>query len=124
MKVMLVAGARPNFMKVAPLFHALSRRKELARDAGIDLRVSIVHTGQHYDPNMSDIFFRELEMPAPDRHLDVGPGSHAGQTARIMMAFEKVLSEDRPDLVIVVGDVNSTVACSLTAKKLGVRVAH
>src|SRR5512134_150830 len=73
MKVMLVAGARPNFMKVAPLFHAFSRRKELAREAGIDLRVSIVHTGQHYDPNMSDIFFRELEMPAPDRHLDVGP---------------------------------------------------
>jgi UDP-N-acetylglucosamine 2-epimerase (non-hydrolysing) len=124
MKVMLVAGARPNFMKVAPLFHAFSRRKELAREAGIDLRVSIVHTGQHYDPNMSDIFFRELEMPAPDRHLDVGSGSHAGQTAGIMMAFERVLLEDRPDLVIVVGDVNSTVACSLTAKKLGIRVAH
>ena len=124
MKVMLVAGARPNFMKVAPLFHALSARKESARRAGIDLRVSIVHTGQHYDPNMSGIFFRELGMPPPDRHLEVGSGSHAGQTARIMIAFEKALLEDRPDLVVVVGDVNSTVACSLTAKKLGIRVAH
>ncbi len=122
--IMLVAGARPNFMKVAPLFHALSARKESARKAGIDLRVSIVHTGQHYDPNMSDIFFRELGMPAPDRHLDVGSGSHAEQTAKIMVAFEKVLLADRPDLVVVVGDVNSTVACSLTAKKLGIRVAH
>jgi len=124
MKIMLVAGARPNFMKVGPLFHALSGRKELARKAGIDLRVSIVHTGQHYDPNMSDIFFRELGMPAPDRHLDVGSGSHAEQTAKIMVAFEKVLLADRPDLVVVVGDVNSTLACSLTAKKLGIRVAH
>ena len=124
LSIALVAGARPNFMKVAPLFHALSGRKESARKAGIDLRVSIVHTGQHYDPNMSDIFFRELGMPAPDRHLDVGSGSHAEQTAKIMVAFEKVLLADRPDLVVVVGDVNSTVACSLTAKKLGIRVAH
>jgi len=124
LSVALVAGARPNFMKVAPLFHALSDRKESARKAGIDLRVSIVHTGQHYDPNMSEIFFRELGMPAPDRHLDVGSGSHAEQTAKIMMAFEKVLLADRPDWVVVVGDVNSTVACSLTAKKLGIRVAH
>src|SRR3990170_4221980 len=96
MNVMLVAGARPNFMKVGPLFHALSGRKELARKVGVDLRVSIVHTGQHYDPNMSDIFFRELGMPAPDRHLDVGSGSHAEQTAKIMMAFETVLLADRP----------------------------
>jgi len=124
LSIALVAGARPNFMKVAPLFHALSGRKASARRAGIDLRVSIVHTGQHYDPNMSDIFFRELGMPAPDRHLDVGSGSHAEQTAKIMVAFEKVLLSDRPDLVVVVGDVNSTVACSLTAKKLGIRVAH
>jgi len=124
LSVALVAGARPNFMKVAPLFHALSGRKESALKGGIDLRVSIVHTGQHYDPNMSEIFFRELGMPAPDRHLDVGSGSHAEQTAKIMMAFEKVLLADRPDWVVVVGDVNSTVACSLTAKKLGIRVAH
>lgn len=88
------------------------------------MHVSIVHTGQHYDPNMSDVFFRDLGIPAPDRHLDVGSGSHAEQTAKIMVAFEKVLLEDLPDLVVVVGDVNSTVACALTAKKLGVRVAH
>ena len=122
--IALVAGARPNFMKVAPLFHALSRRKESARKAGVDLRVSIVHTGQHYDANMSEVFFRELGMPAPDRHLDVGSGSHAEQTAKIMMAFEKVLQADRPDWVVVVGDVNSTIACALTAKKLGVKVTH
>lgn len=122
--ISLVAGARPNFMKVAPIVHALNARKEVARAAGLSLRVSIVHTGQHYDPNMSDVFFRDLGIPAPDRHLDVGSGSHAEQTAKIMVAFERVLLEDRPDLVVVVGDVNSTVACSLTAKKLGVRVAH
>jgi UDP-N-acetylglucosamine 2-epimerase (non-hydrolysing) len=122
--ICLVAGARPNFMKLAPIAHALQARKKAAEAAGIDLRFSIVHTGQHYDANMSDVFFRELGIPAPDRHLEVGSGSHAEQTARIMVAFEKVLLADRPDLVVVVGDVNSTVACSLTAKKLGVRVAH
>jgi UDP-N-acetylglucosamine 2-epimerase (non-hydrolysing) len=111
-------------MKVAPVVHALQARTDIARTAGIDLRVSIVHTGQHYDANMSDVFFRDLGIPTPDRHLDVGSGSHAEQTAKIMVAFEKVVLEDRPDLVVVVGDVNSTVACSLTAKKLGVRVAH
>ena len=123
-QISLVAGARPNFMKIAPLVHALSARKDSARAAGIDLRISIVHTGQHYDANMSDVFFQELEIPAPDRHLDVGSGSHAEQTAKIMMAFEKVLLDDRPDLVVVVGDVNSTIACALTSKKLGVKVAH
>ena len=123
-QISLVAGARPNFMKIAPLVHALSARKDSARAAGIDLGISLVHTGQHYDANMSDVFFRELEIPAPDRHLDVGSGSHAEQTAKIMMAFEKVLLDDRPDLVVVVGDVNSTIACALTSKKLGVKVAH
>lgn len=122
--ISIVAGARPNFMKVAPLVHALSARKQTALAAGIDLSVSIVHTGQHFDQNMSDIFFQDLEIPAPDRHLEVGSGSHAEQTAKIMVAFEKALLQDRPDLVIVVGDVNSTVACSLTAKKLGIMVAH
>jgi len=122
--ILLVAGARPNFMKIAPLVHAFSARKESARAAGVDLRVSIVHTGQHYNANMSDVFFLELGIPAPDRNLEVGSGSHAEQTARIMVAFEKVLLNDAPDLVVVVGDVNSTVACSLTAKKLGIRVAH
>ena len=124
MKIALVAGARPNFMKVAPVFHALSARKEKARASGVDLHVSIVHTGQHYDENMSEVFFRDLGIPKPDRHLEVGSGSHAEQTARIMVAFEKALLEDRPDLVVVVGDVNSTLACSLTAKKLDIKVAH
>ncbi len=123
-KIALVAGARPNFMKVAPIFHALSARKEAIRASGIDLRISIVHTGQHYDESMSDVFFRDLRIPKPDRHLEVGSGSHAEQSAKIMVSFERVLVEDRPDLVVVVGDVNSTFACSVTAKKLGIDVAH
>src|SRR4030042_3145208 len=122
--ISLVAGARPNFMKLAPIVHAFSARKQHMHDAGIDLNVSIVHTGQHYDPNMSDIFFRDLGIRKPDCYLDVGSGSHARQTAKIMIAFEKFLLEFRPDLVIVVGDVNSTIACALTAKKLGIQVAH
>src|SRR3990172_4455443 len=124
LSIALVAGPRPNFMKIAPLYHALAARKEADRAKGIDLRVSVVHTGQHYDENMSDVFFRDLGIPNPDRHLEVGSGSHAEQTAKIMVAFEKVVLEDRPDFVVVVGDVNSTIACALTAKKLGVRVAH
>jgi len=124
LKIILVAGARPNFMKVAPIFHALSARSEAAFKLGLDLRVCVTHTGQHYDESMSDVFFRDLRMPKPDRHLEVGSGSHAEQTAKIMVAFEKVLLEELPDLVVVVGDVNSTVACALTAKKLGNRVAH
>lgn len=122
--IMLVAGARPNFVKAAPLFHALAARKDEALAAGSDLRLSLVHTGQHYDFNMSDVFFRDLELPAPDHRLESGPGSHAEQTAKVMVAFEKVLRENPADLVIVVGDVNSTIACALTAKKMGVRVAH
>jgi UDP-N-acetylglucosamine 2-epimerase (non-hydrolysing) len=122
--ITVVAGARPNFMKIAPIVRALNARKADAAAAGIDLRVSIVHTGQHYDENMSEVFFREFAIPTPDHHLEVGSGSHAEQTARIMMAFEKVLQKDRPDWVVVVGDVNSTIACTLTAKKMGVKVAH
>jgi UDP-N-acetylglucosamine 2-epimerase (non-hydrolysing) len=122
--ICLVAGARPNFMKVAPIVRVLQARQEGARAAGIELTFSVAHTGQHYDANMSDIFFRDLGIPTPDRHLEVGSGSHAVQTAKVMVAFEKALIEDRPDLVVVVGDVNSTLACSLTAKKLGIRVAH
>ncbi len=124
LRIHLVAGARPNFMKVAPLYHSLTARRDSARTRGIALEVSIVHTGQHYDANMSDVFFRDLGIPAPGRHLEVGSGSHAEQTARIMVAFEKVCLEDRPDLAVVVGDVNSTIACAITAKKTGVRVAH
>jgi UDP-N-acetylglucosamine 2-epimerase (non-hydrolysing) len=112
----LVAAARPNFMKVAPLFHAL--KKEPWAEP------FIVHTGQHYDLNMSDVFFRDLGLPEPHIHLGVGSGSHAEQTGQVMIAYERVLTEDRPDLVVVVGDVNSTAACTLTAVKLGVPVAH
>ena len=116
LKLHLVAAARPNFMKVAPLFHALEK------EPWADPR--IVHTGQHYDLNMSDVFFRDLSLPEPQIHLGVGSGSHAEQTGQVMIAYEKILMEDRPDLVIVVGDVNSTAACTLTAVKLGVPVAH
>ena len=117
--VLVVAGARPNFMKVAPIIHALA-------DAGISRL--LVHTGQHYDAQMSDTFFAELGIPAPDRHLGVGSGSHASQTARIMEAIEPVLTETRPRWIVVVGDVNSTLACALVAAKLrhtiGCRIAH
>jgi UDP-N-acetylglucosamine 2-epimerase (non-hydrolysing) len=175
--ITLVAGARPNFMKVAPLVHAFAARRkkrDVPKKSGgwsrlpltpgrscppcsvpppssLDgdpfavqpgshpgpsleepdflgtsrfLRVSLVHTGQHYDANMSEVFFKDLGIPEPDHHLGVGSGSHAEQTARVMMAFEKVLAAERPDLVMVVGDVNSTIACALTAKKMGVKVAH
>jgi UDP-N-acetylglucosamine 2-epimerase (non-hydrolysing) len=112
----LIAAARPNFMKIAPLYHAISA-------AGWAEPV-VVHTGQHYDLNMSEAFFRDLMLPAPDFHLGVGSGSHAEQTGRVMIAYEKLLMEKRPDLVVVVGDVNSTVACTLAAVKLGVKTAH
>ncbi len=117
MKVLHVAGARPNFMKVAPIM------AEMARHPGTFSQV-LVHTGQHYDEGMSRIFFEDLGLPRPDVDLEVGSGSHAEQTARIMLAFEPVCRRERPDLVIVVGDVNSTLACALTAKKLGIAVAH
>lgn len=117
MKYLLVAGARPNFMKIAPIYLAFSASRN-----GHD--ILLVHTGQHYSRNMSDDFFRDLGIPEPGINLDVGSGSHAEQTARIMMAFEPVCTKHRPEWVIVVGDVNSTVACALTAKKLGIRVAH
>ncbi len=108
-KVILVAGARPNFMKVAPLLRQLSRYP--------DVRPVLVHTGQHYDLEMSGAFFADLGLPEPDIYLGIGSGSHAQQTARIMMGFEEVLMEQRPDFVVVVGDVNSTLACALAAAK-------
>ena len=113
----LVAGARPNFMKIAPIVRALDAR----RDA---FRYQIVHTGQHYDREMSDVFFEELGIPKPDFHLEAGGGSHAEQTAKIMVAYEKICQEHRPDCTLVVGDVNSTLACSIVAKKLHIPVAH
>ncbi len=116
MKILNVVGARPNFMKVAPLHRAMDARP------GITSR--IVHTGQHYDARMSDIFFRQLEMPEPHVYLGIGGGTHTEQTARIMLAFQEVLRDEKPDLVLVVGDVNSTLACSLVAAKELVPVAH
>jgi UDP-N-acetylglucosamine 2-epimerase (non-hydrolysing) len=110
MLIHLICAARPNFMKVAPLYHAL--KKEPWADP------KIIHTGQHYDVNMSDAFFKDLNLPDPHIHLGVGSGSHAEQTGKVMIAYEKVLMEEKPDLVVVVGDVNSTVACSLAASKI------
>ena len=120
MKFLLVVGARPNFMKIAPIHRAFSA----LRSKGWEFDWFLVHTGQHYSQSMSGDFFRELGIPQPRINLEVGPGSHAGQTARIMTAFEPVCIEHRPDWVVVVGDVNSTVACALTARKLGIRIAH
>ena len=116
-KIALVVGARPNFMKIAPVM------RELKSFPG-HFEPLLIHTGQHYDNNMSDVFFEELSMPRPDVFLEVGSASHAVQTARIMERFEKVLVDFRPDLVMVPGDVNSTLACALTAAKEGISVAH
>jgi UDP-N-acetylglucosamine 2-epimerase (non-hydrolysing) len=116
MKIHLIAAARPNFMKIAPLYHELVKRD--------GLEPVIVHTGQHYDLNMSDVFFKDFKLPEPHIHLGVGSGSHAQQTGNVMIAYEKILLEHKPDLVIVVGDVNSTVAATLAAVKLGIKTAH
>ena len=116
MHVFHIVGARPNFMKVAPVMNALKARKHVVQ--------TLVHTGQHYDANMSDVFFEQLGIPAPDVNLAVGSGTHARQTAEIMTRFEPVLLERQPDLVLVYGDVNSTVATALVCAKLGVRVGH
>ena len=120
MLITLIAGARPNFMKIAPLIHAI--RKGEAE--GKDIHYRLVHTGQHYDKNMSDTFFEELGIPAPDTNLGCGGGTQAEQTANIMVAFEKDLMANPCDIVLVVGDVTSTMACSIVAKKLNTRVAH
>src|ERR1043166_5088602 len=117
LKVINVVGARPNFMKVAPIVAAMKRR------AG-KFQPLVVHTGQHYDAAMSDSFFRDLKLPEPDTHLDVGSASHAAQTAAVMQRFEPVIIAEKPDWVLVVGDVNSTLACALVCVKLGVKVAH
>lgn len=117
MKVINVVGARPNFIKMAPIIKAMNRYPD-------KIEHLLVHTGQHYDARMSKAFFNDLGMPKPDIDLEVGSGSHAEQTAKIMVAFEKVCLTEKPDLVIVVGDVNSTMACTITAKKLGIKVGH
>lgn len=116
-KIISVVGARPNFMKIAPIHRAMQKY-------GDRIQHLICHTGQHYDEKMSKIFFEDLELPQPDFYLGVGSGSHAEQTANVMMKFEKILLEQKPDMIIVVGDVNSTIACSLTAAKLHIKIVH
>jgi UDP-N-acetylglucosamine 2-epimerase (non-hydrolysing) len=115
-EIHFIAGARPNFMKIAPVLHALSGEAWC--------HPVLVHTGQHYDQAMSDAFFRDLDMPEPDYHLGVGSGSHAEQTAGVMVAYERICMERRPDWIVVVGDVNSTLACTLVAAKLCIPLAH
>ena len=116
MKILNVVGARPNFMKMAPIIAALDRR-------GDKVSQVLVHTGQHYDETMSAAFFRDLGMPRPQIEMNTRPGTQTEQTARIMLAFESVLIAQQPDWVVVVGDVNSTLACAMVASKLCVRVA-
>jgi UDP-N-acetylglucosamine 2-epimerase (non-hydrolysing) len=116
-RVLHVVGARPNFMKAAPIMRELGSRPE-------EFEQQLVHTGQHYDDDMSRAFFTDLDLPWPDVNLEVGSGSHAQQTAQVMMGFESVLTEYEPDWVLVPGDVNSTLACTLVAAKLGVKVGH
>ena len=118
--ITLVAGARPNFMKIAPIIHAI----KVAQEEGKDISYRLVHTGQHYDKKMSGNFFEQLEIPKPDVNLEAGGGSQAEQTANIMVRFEKDLLAHPTDLVLVVGDVTSTMACAITAQKSHTKVAH
>ena len=124
MKLLLVAGARPNFMKVAPLMKAIHAHNSKHEDGNGRIDCILVHTGQHYDERMSGIFFAELQIPPPDINLQVGSGTHAVQTANVMAKFEPICEKQKPDWLVVVGDVNSTLACTLVASKLGVKVAH
>jgi len=116
----LIVGARPNFMKIAPIIRAIKSKES----QGADLRYRLVHTGQHYDRNMSGSFFEELGIPEPHVNLNAGSGTQAEQTAGIMLGYEKLLLDQKPDLCTVVGDVTSTMACSIAAKKLVVPVAQ
>jgi UDP-N-acetylglucosamine 2-epimerase (non-hydrolysing) len=116
-KIDLIVGARPNFMKIAPLYREFKKYPQ-------EFAVRLIHTGQHYDQKMSDFFFNDLQLPVPDEYLGVGSGSHGEQTGKVMIEYERILLKDRPDLVIVVGDVNSTVACAIDAVKLHIPVAH
>ena len=124
LKLILVVGARPNFMKIAPLIHEIRRHNASHADGNGQIDYLLVHTGQHYDLRMSDAFFQQLNIPDPDVNLEVGSGSHAAQTAEIMVRFEKVCAQEQPDWVVVVGDVNSTMACTLVASKMAIKVAH
>ena len=116
-KVISVVGARPNFMKVAPIHKAFQKYRD-------KINHLICHTGQHYDVKMSKIFFEDLKLPKPSFYLGVGSGTHAEQTGKVMIEFEKILLKEKPELVLVVGDVNSTIACSLTAAKLHIKAVH
>ena len=120
MKITIVAGARPNFIKIAPIIKAIEKKQK----EGSPISYRLVHTGQHYDKNLSATFFEELNIPHPHSNLEVKSGSQAEQTAGIMIAFEKELLQNKCDLVVVVGDVNSTMACAIVAKKLNIKVAH
>jgi UDP-N-acetylglucosamine 2-epimerase (non-hydrolysing) len=122
MKIISVVGARPNFMKVAPFIEAIQQHN--SSGTGEAVEHLLVHTGQHYDDRMSDLFFEELGIPHPDLNLNVGSGTHAEQVGYTMIKLEKVLMEERPDWVVVLGDVNATIACSLAAKKLSIKVCH
>lgn len=117
MKILNIVGARPNFMKIAPLHRAFQAHPKITSS-------KILHTGQHYDAKMSDIFFNQLELPKPDYYLGIGGGSHTYQKANVMLKFEEILNEDRPDVVLVVGDVNATAACSIVAVKMGIPTVH
>ncbi len=121
MKILSVVGARPNFMKIAPFVRVIDNHN---RNTSEKVDHILVHTGQHYDVRMSEAFFRSLGIPDPDINLEVGSGTHAEQVGQTMIAFEKVLNKEKPDWVVVVGDVNATLACSVTAKKVGVKVCH
>jgi len=124
LRLIVVAGARPNFMKIKPLIREISEYNVQKAPDALTVHMLLVHTGQHYDENMSDVFFRELGIRPPDINLGVGSGSHAVQTAQIMMGFETVCEREKPDWIVVVGDVNSTMACTLVCAKMGIRVAH
>ena len=115
-KIAIVVGARPNFMKVAPLLRLLDSKKSF--------NTTLIHTGQHYDKKMSGVFFQDLDIRKPDYNLNVRSGSHSEQSAKIMIKFERICSKIKPDLLLVVGDVNSTMACSIVAKKLHIKVGH
>ncbi|MGW8122133.1 non-hydrolyzing UDP-N-acetylglucosamine 2-epimerase [Roseivirga echinicomitans] len=121
MHITLIAGARPNFVKISPIIHAIQAHNAVSSE---QVNYALVHTGQHYDRQMSDSFFEDLNIPAPDVNLNVGSHSHAEQTARIMVAFEKYLTTNATDCVLVVGDVNSTMACAIVAKKMNIKVVH
>lgn len=122
MKIISVVGARPNFMKIAPFIHAIKRHNNL--HSPVHVEHLLVHTGQHYDDRMSKVFFESLNIPDADIHLGIGSGTHAEQVGNTMIAFEKVLEKERPDWVVVLGDVNATLACSVTAKKQHIKVCH